>query len=93
MAREPAIPIPVGGGGDNLFSRVNPFIIVVGIGMATAITWFLSGGGTGGDGRMPTTMPEFGLGEDVGGQIITGIRTQWEYEVDDADGWLQEEML
>ena len=80
--------------GDNLLRRVNPLVILVGMGMATLFAWFLSGGGGGGgDGRKPTQLPEFGLGEEVGGQIITGIRTQWEYEVDDQAGWLQEDTL
>jgi len=83
--------------GDNLLRRVNPLVILVGMGMATLFAWFLSGGGGGGggggDGRRPTQLPEFGLGEEVGGQLITGIRTQWEYEVDDQAGWLEEEVL
>jgi hypothetical protein len=94
MARELNIPIPTGGGGGNLFSRVNPFIIIVGIGMASAISWFFSGGGRSSDsGRMPTTLPEFELGDQIGRQTITGLRTRWEYEVDDMEGWIYEESL
>lgn len=85
------------GGGDNLFRRVNPFVLLVGMGMATFFTWFLSGGGGGGggggDGRQPTHLPEFELGEEVGGQTITGIRTRWEYEVGDQAGWVEEANL
>ena len=87
-------PVALNGGGDSLFQRVNPFVILVGMGMATFFAWFLTGGGGGGgDDRRPTHLPEFGLGEEVGGQIITGIRTQWEYEVDDQAGWLEEDTL
>ncbi len=95
MARRPDIitpPVAVNGGGESLLARVNPFVILVGMGIATGLTWFLRGGGDGG-GRLPTTTPEFGLGQQVGGQTITGMRTRWEYEVDDKAGWLEEEML
>ena len=81
------------GGGGSLFQRVNPFVILVGMGFATLFTWYLTGGGRGDNGRRPTHLPEFGLGEEVGGQTITGVRTRWEYEVDDEAGWLQEESL
>ena len=97
MAKKPTItspPVAVNGRqNDSLFTRVNPLVIIVGMGFATLFTWFLSGGGGSGNDRRPTHMPEFGLGEEVGGQTITGIRTRWEYEIDDEAGWLQEELL
>jgi hypothetical protein len=102
MARRPVIPAlpelttPSPGedsSGQSLLQRVNPLTILVGMGMATAFAWFLTGGGGTGNGRRPTHQPKFRLGEDIGGHIITGIRTRWEYEVDDRVGWLQEETL
>ena len=97
MAKKPAItspPVALNGRRDeNLFTRVNPLTIIVGMGFASLFAWFLTGGGGNGNDRRPTHMPEFGLGEEVGGQTITGIRTRWEYEMDDESGWLQEESL
>jgi hypothetical protein len=90
MATTP--PAGLNGGGGGLLSRVNPLVIVVGLGMATFFTWFFTGGGSGSQ-RRATQLPEFSLGEDVGGRTITGIRTQWEYQVNDGPNWLPEETI
>ena len=92
MATQPPVGLNSGGGGGGLFSRVNPVVILVGLGMATFFSWFFSGGGSGNQ-RRATQLPEFSLGEDIDGRTITGIRTRWEYQVDDGSNWLSEETI
>ena len=77
--------------GGGILSRVNPFAILIGMGFASFFTWFISGGG--GDGRRATNIPQYQLGEDVDGHIITGVRTRWEYQLNDTDPWYEEEVL
>ena len=92
MATQP--PAGLNGGGGGLFSRVNPLVIIVGLGMATFFSWFFTGGGVGsGNQRRATQLPEFSLGEDIDGRTITGIRTRWEYQIDDGSNWLPEETI
>ena len=87
-------PIPIARGeGSGIFSRVNPMAILIGMGIAGVFTWFFTGGGGNGNSRRPTHMPQFGLGDDVGGQTITGIRTRWEYQMNDQSAWTPEELL
>ena len=75
-----------------ILGKVNPFAILIGMGFASFFTWFISGGG-GGDGRRATNMPQYQLGEDIDGHIVTGVRTQWEYQLNDTDPWYNEEAL
>jgi hypothetical protein len=88
--KQPPPGISENGGG--LLSRVNPFAILLGMGFASFFTWFISGGG-GGNGRRATNTPQYQLGEDVDGRIVTGVRTQWEYQLNDTDPWYNEEAL
>jgi len=93
MATQPPAGLNGGGRrGESLLSRVNPLAIVVGLGIATLFTWFFTGGGPGNQ-RKATQLPEFSLGEDVDGRIITGVRTRWEYQVNDGPNWLPEETI
>lgn len=82
-------------GADGLLNRVNPFAILVGMGFVAAFTWYFSGGGFGrsGSSRKVTQLPQFALGQDIGGQMITGIRSSWEYQVDDQEQWVDELFL
>jgi hypothetical protein len=78
--------------GGGLLNRVNPFAILIGMGFASFFAWFVSGGG-GGNGRRATNTPQYQLGEDVEGRIVTGVRTRWEYQLNDTDPWYNEEAL
>ena len=88
--KEPPPGLNENGGG--ILSRVNPFAILIGMGFATFFSWFISGGG-GGDGRRATNTPQYQLGEDINGHIVTGVRTRWEYQLNDTDSWYNEEAL
>jgi hypothetical protein len=87
------VPPGMNGNGDGgILNRVNPFAILIGMGFASFFTWFISGGG-GGNGRRATNTPQYQLGEDVEGHIVTGVRTRWEYQLNDTDPWYNEEAL
>ena len=72
--------------------RINPAVILVTTGIASALVWFLRGGNVGTDRRV-TALPEFELGEQVNGGEITAIRSQWEYQTDESEEWVGEERL
>ena len=72
--------------------KINPAVILVTTGIASALVWFLRGGNVGTDRRV-TAVPEFELGEQVDGGQITAIRSQWEYQTDESDEWVGEERL
>jgi hypothetical protein len=93
MAVEIKDPPPgLNGGGRGLFQRVNPAVILVGMGFTTFFSWWISGGKKSG-GRRATSQPEYELGQQVGSTTVTGIRTKWEYKFDNGDSWWPEDGL
>lgn len=93
MASRVAV-VPINGQGGTILHRVNPAAILIGMGFAAFFSWWLSGGqGNSNDRRRATTHPVYELGEVVGNGTVTGLRTRWEYQIDDEDGWWDEELL
>ena len=85
-------PTGLNGGGQTLLSKVNPFTILVGMGMASLFTWFLAGGRQDHRTRA-TTRAGYMLGDEIDGRLITAVRTRWEYQVDNTPQWQEEETL
>ena len=75
-----------------IFERVNPFTILVGMGVLGLFRWAIYGNAKG-TPRQITTLPEYDLGERLNGYMITGMRSTWEYQVDDDELGLPEETL
>ena len=74
-----------------IFHRVNPAAILLGMGFSTFFAWYISGGGSTTNRRRATTVPTYDLGQQVGNSTITGLRTNWEYQLDNQDVWVVEE--
>jgi len=93
MEYETPPPTVSAAGGSGILSRVNPFAILLGMVMASGISWFISGGDTGVP-RRPTNRPRFRLGQQIDGEhTITGIKTRWEYQYNHEPQWHREEFL
>ena len=83
-------PPGVNGKNGNIFQRVNPAAILVGMGFTTFFSWWISGGSKKG-GRRATSQPEYELGDRVGNTTVTGLRSNWEYQFDNGDAWWPED--
>ena len=90
MAEIKEPPPGVNGGSGNILQRVNPAVILLGMGFTTFFTWWISGDHKPG-GRKATNQPEYELGDRVGTTTVTGLRTNWEYQCDNGDTWWPED--